>query len=375
VNEYLIFTSDLVEHGGMDRANLEMARYVVEQGHPLHIVAHQISKRILDLPGVQAHYVPRPFRFGVVGERGLEFFGRRLAASLPRGTRIIVNGGNCAVDAVNWMHFVHRAEFVAGERVSLRKRAFRAAAMWSERRALSKARLVVANSERTQADLLKAFGFLSVPVRIVYCGVDPVRFAPAAGSARAELASRLGLRGDKRRIAFVGALGDERKGFSTLFEAWRVLVADWLDTEVVVIGIGRLLPSLMKKASRAGLKSSLRFLGRREDVAEILKCSDVLVAPSRYEPYGLNIAEALATGLPVIASRNSGATELMRGPLKELLLGDPRSIDELVQKLRLWRADSKRYEEAAGEASFRVRRHSWGEMSSEIYQLVESAFA
>ena len=372
MDDYLIVAADFVETGGMDRANLELAQYVAARGHHVHLVAHGITPWLAAIPGIRAHQVRRPFRMGSLGERLLDFEGRRLAAQLSQGTRIVVNGGNCALKAVNWVHFVHAADVAANQ--SLRRRVTRAIARLSERRAIRSARLFIANSERTRKELVEGYGVPPQSIHTVYCGVDSNAFAPALAEERAAIAMRLGLRSDMLRIVFVGELGDSRKGFDLVFESWRRLAAEWHDVEVVVVGAGRLLSFWKEKSLTAGLSERLRFLGHRPDVAEILRSSDVLVAPSRYEPYGLSIAEAVSVGLPVIATRTVGAAELLVGEMRELLIADPPSREELLSAMTKWRSSIERYRQAGIEASKRVRAHSWAAMSSSIYSLVEASF-
>jgi glycosyltransferase involved in cell wall biosynthesis len=373
VNAYLIVAADFLENGGMDRANLELARLVLKNGHPLHIVAHRVSAQLARVRGVHVHRVARPPRLGLLAERGLDFVGHLVAARLPRETRIVVNGGNCVLPAVNWVHFVHSAD-AASDR-TLRSRVRRVLARWSERRAIGRARLIIANSERTRTELLQSFTLPSASVRTVYCGVDSERFFPVDSAQRTLLEVSLGFRPNLRRVVFVGALADHRKGFDVLFDAWRNIAPRWQGVELVVVGAGRLLPGWIRAAEKASLSDRLRFLGYREDVAEILKSSDLLVAPSRYEPYGLNIAEALSSGIPVIASRKSGACEALTGQLQDLLLADPQSVFELLAKLELWRAGLEKYRQAAIAASRSFRAHSWEAMSRQIYSLTENAYS
>jgi len=372
VDAYLIVAADFIETGGMDRANLEFAQHAVARGHDVHVVTHCISPRLAGIDRVRTHQVKRPLQMGSLGERALDLVGRRLAARLPSGTRIVVNGGNCAVKAVNWVHYVHKADVAASH--SLRRRGTRAIAQWSERRAIRRARLIIANSERTKKELVDAYRVPPQLVRTVYCGVDPIEFVPACAAERAATAATLGFRPDRLRIAFVGELGDNRKGFDLVFEAWRSLAATWSDAEVVVVGAGRLLSFWEQRSAAAGLTERLRFVGHRRDVAEILRISDLLIAPSRYEPYGLSIAEAVSVGLPVIATRTAGAAELLVGEMRELLLSDPPSGEELLSMMKRWRLRVAQYRGAALKASGRVRAHSWASMSASIYTFVEAAF-
>src|SRR6185503_181100 len=99
-------------------------------------------------------------------------------------------------------------------------------------------------------------------------------------------------------VGFVGALGDRRKGFDTLFSAWCELCQcrDW-DADLIVVGQGAELPTWRRRAKEAGVGARIRFAGFRTDMPEILAALDVLVHPARYEAYGLSVREALFRGV------------------------------------------------------------------------------
>ena len=112
-------------------------------------------------------------------------------------------------------------------------------------------------------------------------------------------------------VAFVGALGDRRKGFDRLFDAWQQLCRDpaW-DADLVVAGHGGELTQWRRLAASSGLDGRIRFLGFRDDVSTVLAAADVLVHPARYEAYGLGVHEAICRGLPAIVSAAAGVAEL-----------------------------------------------------------------
>src|SRR5207244_10639551 len=115
---------------------------------------------------------------------------------------------------------------------------------------------------------------------------------------------------DKPAAVFIGGLADHRKGFDTLFTAWKRLCAnpDW-DADLAVIGSGSELHSWKQRASADGIASRIRFLGFRDNVPELLPAFDLLVSPTRYEPYGVAAQEALCRGLPVLISATAGIAE------------------------------------------------------------------
>ena len=172
-----------------------------------------------------------------------------------------------------------------------------------------------------------------------------------------------------RLALFVGALGDRRKGFDTVFGAWQALCrrTDW-DVDLVVAGTGAELEAWKARAARELPDGRMRFLGFRRDMPAVFAACDVLIHPARYEAYGLGVHEALCRGLPAIVSATAGVAERYPADLGNLLLQDPESVSELTERLASWRAD----ETIAGrvaEFGARLRARTWDHMAHEIAEL------
>jgi glycosyltransferase involved in cell wall biosynthesis len=323
---------------------------------------------------VRFHRVPEPLGSYFLGAPLLDLAGRRVGARvLAGGGRVVVNGGNCLVADVNWVHYVHAAydaRATRGWRVA-KSLVERRLALALERSALSSAKLVIANSLRTRRDLIDCVGVRPERVRVVYYGVDE-RFHPPTGERRGELRDRLGV-GDRPTLAFVGALGDRRKGFDTLFDAWKSLGRDW-DGLLLVVGRGAELEAWKANVAAQGLSDRIRFLGFRKDVPEIFQAVDGVVAPTRYEAFGQAVHEALCAGLPAIVSRSAGVAERIEGDARaeSLLVDDPDSSAELRAALSRWRAHLGEHRELAIGRAGILRKRSWDVMSRE---LADSMFA
>jgi glycosyltransferase involved in cell wall biosynthesis len=207
-------------------------------------------------------------------------------------------------------------------------------------------------------------------VHTVYYGIDPVRFRPATDAERTAARATLGWNDDRPSLAFVGALGDLRKGLDTLLAAWRRLVADrgW-DARLAVVGTGSTLARLREEAGDLG--GSVEFLGFRRDVPEVLRACDALVSPTRYEAYGLNVHEALCCGLPALVSRSAGVAERYPADLHDLLIPDPADPADLAARLRLWRDDRNRFLSAAAALSDSLRAYTWDDMAARFLGVVD----
>jgi glycosyltransferase involved in cell wall biosynthesis len=371
----VLISGDFVRTGGMDMPNFAVAKELAECGVTVQLVAFRVAEELTAYSNVHWRRVPKPLRSYFLGLPLLDRVGRQVARrSMARGGRVIVNGGNCQVGDVNWVHYVHAA-YRATASASLLRRAQLALnhrlSVEQERSALLKARTIIVNSERTRRDLTDKLGLDDSRIRTVYYGIDAERFAPPTDERRRELREKLGLP-DRPQVAFVGALGDRRKGFDTLFAAWSSLCRDpaW-ECDLVVVGQGSELELWRKRAEADHLRTRVRFLGFRSDVPDVLAACDALVAPTRYEAYGLGVQEALCTGLPALVSANAGVAERYPEALAELLLTDPDDARELEASLRNWRRHHERLHDATLRLSAQLRQRTWQAMARDVRALLD----
>ncbi len=176
------------------------------------------------------------------------------------------------------------------------------------------------------------------------------RFAPSSGWPA-----------DRLQALFIGALGDERKGFATLYAAWKSLCrsSDW-DVDLVAVGVGRQVETFRERARADGLGARMTFLGFRSDVPQLVGASDLLVAPSVYEPYGLAVHEALSScAVPAITSARCGVAEMYPDALTGWLLPDPKDDVDLASRLRRWREQARVTPPELRALSDRLRARDW----------------
>ena len=378
MGRFLLVSGDFVKTGGMDRANYALASYLAGRGDGVRLVAHRAAADLLARPGVTLRRVPKPLGSYLLGEPLLRSAGRREAARAARGGgRVVVNGGNCPWGDANWVHYVHAAwspRQDGGPARRLKGAVARRLALASERAALRSARVVIANSERTRAALVERLGLPADRIHTVYYGTDPALFRPRDAAGRAAARDRLGWADGRPTLAFIGAMGDLRKGFDTLFAAWGGLARDpgW-DARLAVLGAGASVLAWKARAEAAGLAGSIEFLGFRTDVPEVLGACDGLVSPTRYEAYGLNVHEALCCGLPAIVSAAAGVAERYPEGLRDLLLPDPEDAADLAGRIRRWREAWVQPRPELASFSAALRDYTWDGMAGRIARLLDNA--
>ncbi len=147
-------------HGGMDRANYALARYLATSGRTVHLAAHRVSPDLLLLPGVTVHHAPRPLGSHLLGAAFLARVASRTARRLGPSARLLANGGNTRWIASTWIHYLHAAyspHVAAGLRARLSAAAGRRQYLAREAEAITRAPAIICNSARTAADVRRCY--------------------------------------------------------------------------------------------------------------------------------------------------------------------------------------------------------------------------
>ena len=195
----------------------------------------------------------------------------------------------------------------------------------------------IAVSNDLKSWLLETIRVRNGKVRQIYNGVDQKIFTPR-GSARKNIAPKAFLSDDVIMIGTVGRLAAV-KDQATLIEAFNLLVCNTPNAEkrlrLVVAGDGPLREKLELLVSKLGLEELVWMTGDRNDIPDILRLLDVFVLPSIGEGISNTILEAMATALPVVATRVGGNPELIEHGKNGYLVppGDPKRLARSIEQL------------------------------------------
>jgi len=101
------------------------------------------------------------------------------------------------------------------------------------------------------------------------------------------------------------------KAHEVLLESFRLILAERPEARLWMLGDGPMLPEIKSMAERVGLAGRALFLGFRTDLAEMLALADIQIHPSDMEGVPLAICQGMAQGLPIVATRVGGLTEIL----------------------------------------------------------------
>lgn len=203
----------------------------------------------------------------------------------------------------------------------------------------------LAVSREIADELVERLGWPEEKIEVVYNAVDVAR---AAVEAPPGLREQLG-GGEDRLLVVTPARLDAQKGHRVLFEA----IPQVPDATFLLAGEGPEREPLEALAGRLGIADRVRFLGRREDVPELLAACDVFALPSLYEGSSLAVLEAMAAGIPIVSSAIGGTEELIEDG-RSGLLAAPGDAEGLAAALRRLLGDRGLGETLAAGARERV---------------------
>jgi glycosyltransferase involved in cell wall biosynthesis len=164
---------------------------------------------------------------------------------------------------------------------------------------------------------------------------------------------------------FAGNAQTPRKNLDTVLRA----LAQVPELHLVIAGTttGTTYPQLVASLD---LSKRVHFLEHRTDVPTLMKAVDFLVFPSRYEPFGLVVIEAMASGLPVVTAATTGAAEIIT-PECGIVLPEPDDIPVLAQALSLLTSDQGQRHQMGKAARSIAQQYSWTSMAQTYVDLFE----
>ncbi|MCL5066976.1 MAG: glycosyltransferase family 4 protein, partial [Thaumarchaeota archaeon] len=231
--------------------------------------------------------------------------------------------------------------------------------------------IVVVCSSSMKSDTKSQFKVPEDKIWVIPIGIEPKRFEHRPN--RDKVRSMYGVTNDQKLVLFVGRLTSQ-KGCEYMIRALPY-VARYHNVKLLVVGDGYMRNELENIASTSGESWRIGFLGflKDSDLTELLLCSDVMVIPSVYEPFGVVALEGMAAGVPVVASNIDGLAEIIRHE-ENGVLAFPRDSSSLAWAVSRVLSDSKNTERLVQNARNDVRnRYSWEAVAKLTLQAYQKA--
>ena len=185
---------------------------------------------------------------------------------------------------------------------------------------------------RAVKDVLVEGGVDPRIISVIYSGIDPAKYAGAAGGSR--LRGELGIPESSRLVGTVGALAPH-KAQAFLLRAAKKLAQERDDIRYIIVGEGELEAELKALARSMGVDDIVTFAGFRRDIGAVFAAMDVFVLSSVAEGLCTSILDAMASGVPVVATNVGGVPEIVVDGTCGLLVppADPEALAQAINRL------------------------------------------
>ena len=337
----VVNTLEFAPATGIDVHALEMSRALAHRGHEIHAIAQRDGELRADWDSFTAStlvagpFLHQPLSPQQLGDPGklAHFAGAwRKATQRARQVRPDVIYANDS-QALMWA-----SASAGGTRAGLVCHLHNDALtpVGRQRQALARRvdRFIAPSSFTARAWVRQ--GLPESKLTTIHQAVDPRRFPVATPRDRAAIRAQLQIPGTAFVVVFLGRIVAD-KGVDVLVDAWRQLGLGPEEGRLVVVG--RAFPPSYLEALASKASDSVIFVRPQSDVVPMLHAADLVAIPSVSEDACPRVLiEAMATGVPIAASRTGGIPEILEGDLDRFLVtrGDPVELAEMIGSLRGW---------------------------------------
>ncbi|MGF9697599.1 glycosyltransferase family 4 protein [Paenibacillus sp. MABNR03] len=373
-----IVTHRVVKGEGQGRVNYEVAVESLRQGHEVIMISNEVDPRLLEnknatwikvLPSLK---LPQLLRYQIFAFESAVHI-RKLRKE-KRVDLVMVNGFiTWARGDINAVHFVHSTWIkspVHSFRVhrSLKRWYFGLYTLinaYLERHAFRTSGKIIAVSEKVKNELVN-IGINQDKVQVINNGVDVREFYPSETASK----TKMDLGSNQIVGLFAGDIGNPRKNLDTVLKS--MVSVPQLSLVVAGSTQGSIYPQMAKDLK---IEDRVHFLGYRKDMGHIMRNVDLFIFPSRYEACSLVVLEALASGIAVVITEESGVTEIIEGSNGSVppgvVLDDPNDITKLANVLNDLIQDPSHLAEM-GKSSRKVALvNDWRKMSLKYLESYE----
>ena len=375
----LVVYQFIKEKGGVESYVFNLSRQLLDRGLEVHVFAHRFGqdqdKRLLfhHVPSITFWSPLKYWTFAVNAHKIIRNTG--IAFDIVHGFTptlfqdIYRVGGGCHWDYM--MHTYPLMQFMFGKIVMcLNPRHFSILLL---ERIIFKRNLykqITCISEQCKKEIIQHYEIYANDIEVIYNGVDTRAFTPQNRIRyRDVIRVKYAVAPDEVLLLFVGS-GFKRKGLKYVIDALSLIDKD-KKVKLLVAGRGK-VREYQKLAEENGITDKIIFIGIYKNIQEIYAAGDIFVFPSEYDAFGTACLEAMASALPVIASKTSGVSEIITPGIDGFIINHPIVAKEIVNYINLLLEKEKR-EQMGSAARQKAEMYSFNinvEKTLHIYQKV-----
>jgi UDP-glucose:(heptosyl)LPS alpha-1,3-glucosyltransferase len=286
---------------------------------------------------------------------------------------IVISHGDSLAGDIVIMHSVHRAAMAAMMRSGRYAPLLNPLHWWifARNRFLfrrNRSRRIVVVGSRLKREMLQYYDVGEETLVHIPNGIDTETFSQEATTDRVQVRTELGIP-LRAKVALFAGHEFRRKGLEHVVRAASISSAR---PHVLVVGSDS--PAPFRGLIRSlGLEDRVFFAGHRPDMPRMYGASDVLILPTLYESFALVCIEAMATGLPVIATRVGGVEDYLIDGVNGFLT--ERDPDEIARHIDRLFTSPNVYHRVSAAAAQRALEYSWNRIADRYIDLIETVYA
>jgi glycosyltransferase involved in cell wall biosynthesis len=290
-----------------------------------------------------------------------------------RGAKIVLSHGDSLLGDVCVVHAVNRASLVEKRRAGYYRWLLNPSNLWVTARDRwmlrgGRYRRIVAISERVRMQLRKHYNVPDERIVTIPNGINLSRFDPSNATSRAEVRLSLGVPREVPLLLFVGSQY-RLKGLEFVIRA----LAEMKTKAVLLVVGGDIAAPFKRLAEQLGVRDRVIFAGARNDLPRLYPAADAFVLPTLYETFALVCLEAMASGLPVLASPVGGIEDyLIDGENGFHIQRQPQDIAWKVDRLL---NDSELHTRIRESGLATAKKYAWEKIAKQYLNLFDELLA
>lgn len=371
----LVIKNFTLKKGGVERYAVNLATALAKEGHEVHVFSGDRGNSV----GIGIQFHPISMRHGPNFLKSLRFHlncqrklqdndydvVHALTQTYPVDIYRMSDGLHCHRMSLLYPNYVYRILRYFLRPMLLLNIIF-------EKKIINDGgcQLLVANSNLSCQPLTSYYHFPSDRLVVIYNGVELDRFNPRAKTFRPEIRKTYNITENAPLLLFA-SMDFSRKGLGELIRSLPAVRDLYPSIRLMVIGKGNEKPYRILGRS-LGVEEQLIFVGHVENMAPFYGAADLFVLPTHYDPFANVCLEAMACGLPVVTTRQNGATELIQEGVNGYSIEKAGQITDLAEKITLSLSNHSRMGEKAAETAVSFSQADHVQRVLEVYHRIAS---